>query len=287
MFEGLKKVYEEKYKLLMLIPFLLLFLSIVQIGFQYAQTGEFMHRGVSLKGGISVAVPNHFMPTHDLELILLKEFPNGDISVRSIADTGLLIDASDVSQEELIKALEKQFGKLDDYSVGEIGSSLGDSFFKETFFALLLAFLFMGIVVFITFRVPIPSLAVILAAFSDIVVTLAVVNVLGFKMSSAGIAAFLMLIGYSIDTDILLSTRVLKRKEGTVMDRVHGAIKTGMTMTTTTLVALIAGLLISNSDTIFQIMFILFIGLMVDMPMTWIQNVGLLRWYLEKKGVQK
>ena len=246
-----------------------------------------MHRGVSLKGGISVAVPNHFMPTHDLELILLKEFPNGDISVRSIADTGVLIDASDVSQEELVAALEKQFGKLDDFSVGEIGSSLGASFFKETFFALLLAFLFMGIVVFITFRVPIPSLAVILAAFSDIVVTLAVVNVLGFKMSSAGIAAFLMLIGYSIDTDILLSTRVLKRKEGTIMGRIYGSIKTGMTMTTTTLVALIAGLLISNSDTIFQIMLILFIGLLVDMPMTWIQNVGLLRWYLEKKSMKQ
>ena len=285
--EGIKKFYEEKYKALMIIPFLILFFALAQISIQYAQTGEFMHRGVSLKGGISIAIPNQFMPLDDLENILSEKFPNGDISVRSIADTGLIIDTSDVSQKDLIAALEDQFGPLKDYSIGEIGSSLGESFFKETFFSLLIAFVLMSIVVFITFRSPIPSLAVILAAFSDIVVTLAVVNLLGIKVSSAGIAAFLMLIGYSVDTDILLSTRVLKQKEGTVMSRIYSSIKTGLCMTTTTLTALIAGLFFSNSDTILQIMLILFIGLIVDLPMTWIQNTGILRWYLERKGVQK
>ena len=225
MFEALKTFYEQKYKALMIIPFLILLLAFAQIGVQYAQTGEFMHRGVSLKGGLSVALPHHFMPPEQLETLLSEKFPQGDISVRSIADTGLIIDASDVSQEELLSALESQFGALGDYNIGEIGSSLGESFFKETFFSLLIAFLLMSLVVFITFRSPIPSLAVILAAFSDIVVTLAIINVLGIKISSAGIAAFLMLIGYSVDTDILLSTRVLKQKEGTVMDRIYSSIK--------------------------------------------------------------
>ena len=69
----------------------------------------------------------------------------------------------------------------------------------------------MGLVVFIYFRTLVPSLAVILAAFSDIVVTLAIFNLTGEKLSTAGVAAFLMLIGYSVDTDILLNTRVLKK----------------------------------------------------------------------------
>jgi preprotein translocase subunit SecF len=77
----------------------------------------------------------------------------------------------------------------------------------------------MGLVVFFYFRSIAPSLAVILEAFSDIIVTLAIFNLTGIKLSTAGIAAFLMLIGYSVDTDILLSTRVLKRKDGTVMER--------------------------------------------------------------------
>lgn len=170
-----------------------------------------------------------------------------------------------------------------DYSVENIGASLGSSFFKETFIAILLAFLFMGIVVFITYRTLAPSAAVILAAFSDIVVTVAIFNLTGIKLSTAGIAAFLMLIGYSVDTDILLSTRVLKRKEGTIMDRVYGAMKTGLMMSGTTITALIVALIFTQSETIRQIMIILFIGLFVDLIMTWIQNVGLLRLYLERK----
>ena len=141
----------------------------------------------------------------------------------------------------------------------------------------------MGIVVFLYFRTPIPSLAVILAAFSDIVVTVAVVNIMGMKISTAGIAAFLMLIGYSVDTDILLTTRVLKRKEGTEMDRVIGAFKTGIMMTLTALIAVTAALIFTDSEIIRQIMVILFIGLLADIINTWIQNVGILRLYLERK----
>jgi len=142
----------------------------------------------------------------------------------------------------------------------------------------------MSIVVFLYFRTFVPSAAVILAAFSDIVVTLAIVNFLGVKISAAGIAAFLMLIGYSVDTDILLSTRLLKRKEGTEMERIYGAINTGFTMTLTTLVAVVIGLFFTQSDVIRQIMIILLIGLLVDMINTWIQNVGILRLYLERKA---
>jgi len=172
------------------------------------------------------------------------------------------------------------------YSVETFGSSLGESFFRQTIIALLVAFILMGIVVFIYFKLPIPSLVVILAAFSDIVVTLAVFNLTGIKLSTAGIAAFLMLIGYSVDTDILLTTRVLKRREGTIMERIYGAMKTGLTMAITTIAAVGVSLLLVESEVIKQIMLILFIGLIVDIIMTWIQNAGLLRLYLHKKDAK-
>tara|TARA_B100000315_G_C14507891_1_gene555538 strand:- start:911 stop:1357 length:447 start_codon:yes stop_codon:yes gene_type:complete len=139
----------------------------------------------------------------------------------------------------------------------------------------------MGLVVFLYFRTVVPSIAVILAAFSDMVITLAVVNLMGMKIGTAGIAAFLMLIGYSVDTDILLSTRVLKRKGGTVMKRIYEAMKTGLTMNFTTLVAVSVALIISDSEIISQIMTIIFIGLIVDLINTWIQNVSILRYYIE------
>jgi len=143
----------------------------------------------------------------------------------------------------------------------------------------------MGIIVFILFRTFVPSVAVIISAFADIIMTLVVVDLFGIKMSSAGIVAFLMLIGYSVDTDILLTTRLLKRSEGSLNQRIHGAFKTGMTMTLTSLMAVLVALLIVQSFSIVltQIFTILSIGLIFDMFNTWITNVSILKWYMETK----
>ena len=91
-----------------------------------------------------------------------------------------------------------------------------------------------------------------------------------------------MLIGYSVDTDILLTTRVLRSKEGTVFDRVMSAMKTGMIMSTTSLAAVIVAYIFTQSDVIKQIMLILAIGLAFDIIYTWFQNASILRWSLKK-----
>ena len=292
-FSSIKNFYDKQYKKLLIIPFALLFIAIVLIAFKVATTGDFINRDVSLKGGITVTIPiTNNVNIINLENKLKNDFPRNDVRVRSLSklgnQIGMIVEA-DLEQDKAQLLLEKiqQEANLrleeKGYTIEIIGSSLGASFFREIVIALLIAFLFMGVVVFLYFRTFVPSIAVILAAFSDIVVTLAVANLLNFKLSSAGIAAFLMLIGYSVDTDILLSTRVLKRKEGDVIDRVLGATKTGLTMTMTTIVAVIATLLFTESEVIRQIMSILLIGLCVDIINTWIQNVGLLRLYLERK----
>ncbi len=281
-----KRIYEKNYKILLILPFLMFLLAIVQRSHQYNTTGDFVNRGVELKGGITLTIPAKTYAVYELEQILNEELP-GDISVRKISQTkGLLIEASDVSQEDLLDKVQEILGELNpetDYSIEQMGSALGKSFFREIIRSIIIAFILMALVVFITFRVPAPSLAVILSALSDIVVTLAIFNLTGAKLGKGGVAAFLMIIGYSVDTDILLSTKVLKRKFGTVMDRIYSAMKTGLTMNLTTIVAITVAMVFTQSETIKQIMTILLIGLFVDIINTWIQNVGILRLYIERK----
>jgi len=284
---GLLEFYRTKYKILLLIPFIILALAIGQIAFQTVTTGDFINKGVSLRGGVTLTV----FGSYGLEALELEEFlaagVNDDISVRLLRNTGVnsgyIIDAPVGSETEILDLTRQKLGDFtkDDYTIEQTGSSLGESFFRETAIALVIAFIMMGLVVFLYFRLLVPSAAVILAAFSDIVVTIAIVNLLGVKLSTGGIAAFLMLIGYSVDTDILLSTRVLKNKAGTVFSRVIDAMKTGMTMNLTTLGAVIVGFLLSQSATLQQVFLILIIGLLVDIINTWLQNAGLLRYYLE------
>ncbi|MBW2983570.1 protein translocase subunit SecF [Candidatus Woesearchaeota archaeon] len=290
---SIKEIYDKQYKKLLIIPFLILLLAIFSIILKVSTTGDFINRDVSLKGGLTLTVPfDKEIDISALEIYLSSQFPANDVSVRALkqagAYSGIVIDA-DIEKDSLEKLVSSVETSLkvtlgeEGYSVEVMGSALGASFFKETIRAVLIAFLFMGIVVFISFRVPITSLAVILAAFSDIIVTLAIANLIGMKLSTAGIAAFLMLIGYSVDTNILLSTKVVKRKEGTVLERIIGAMKTGLMMSSTTICAIIVALIFTQSEVIRQIMTILLIGLLVDMINTWIQNVGILRIYLGRK----
>ena len=232
----------------------------------------------------------------ELESLLMAEFSPNEVSIRVLKSTGNQIgilvesdmkgeDFTQIKLDSVLNKISQKLGKqIDDrdYSLETMGSSLGRSFFMQTMQALILAFLFMGLVVFLYFRTFVPSMAVILSAVSDIIVTVAVINIMGFKIGTAGIAALLMLIGYSIDTDIMLTTKVLKRKIP-LSKAVSNAFKTGMTMTLTTIAAITVALIFTQSEIIRQIMTILVIGLVIDIINTWVQNAGLLIWYVKRK----
>jgi preprotein translocase subunit SecF len=165
------------------------------------------------------------------------------------------------------------------------GPTLGSNFYKQLIIALIISFCLMSLVIFFLFRTFVPSIAVIFAAFGDIVMPLALLNILGMKISAAGIAAFLMLIGYSVDTDILLTTRVLKKREGTVNQRIYSSFKTGIFMTLTALLAVLPAFFIVTGlpDSFRQIFLILAIGLFADILNTWLANASIIKWYAEAR----
>ncbi|MFH1451645.1 MAG: hypothetical protein ABIF88_00520 [archaeon] len=143
---------------------------------------------------------------------------------------------------------------------------------------------FAGYLIRIYIKNSVPAFAVMLSAFADIVMTLAVVDLFGIKLSTAGIVAFLMLIGYSVDTDILLTTRLLKKKDS-VNKSLFEAFKTGTTMTLTSILAITTALIVvySFASVLNQIFTILLIGLGFDLFNTWITNASIIKWYVEAR----
>jgi preprotein translocase subunit SecF len=91
------------------------------------------------------------------------------------------------------------------------------------------------------------------------------------------------LIGYSVDTDILLTTRLLVKKEKKLEERIKRAIKTGLVMAGTTMSAMGILFLFSTATLLREIACVILIGLIVDLINTWIQNLGILTWYIERK----
>ena len=289
---GTKNWYDKYYKLILLIPIILLVLSLAYLGYFYNKTGDIMLKDSSLTGGTTITLMGN-VDSAALESSLQSQF--SDIAVRKLTDlrTGkpisIIIDTS--AKPEVIKPeIEKFLGyKLteENSNIEFTGPSLSKSFYNQLLLALAISFILMSITIFIIFRTFIPSLAVIFAVFGDIVMPLALIDFLGVRVSAAGIAAFLMLIGYSVDTDILLTTRALRTKGGTVNKRIYRAFKTGIFMTSTALVAVLPAFFIVSGlpDSFRQIFFILMLGLFADILNTWITNASIIKWYCEAKKI--
>jgi preprotein translocase subunit SecF len=289
-----KHWYARSYKFLLLIPAILLVFSVIYLINFNAQNGDLIYKDVSLTGGTTITVLDENINIEELKGSLELQFP--DLIVREISNirTGkqqaFFVETS-AEPEEIKLALENYLGyKLNSQnsSTEFSGSSLSSGFYQQLRIAILIAFVFMALVVFFIFKTAIPSLAVIVSAFADIAMTVVVIDLLGISLSSAGIVALLMLIGYSVDTDILLTTRILKKREGSLNERMIGALKTGLTMTLTSIAAVLIALVIiySFSEVLKQMFTILLIGLGFDLLNTWITNASILRWYAEAKGIK-
>lgn len=288
--------YDKHYKKMLLIPVILMIISVGYLIYFHSQTGEFIIKDISLSGGTTITLTGDILNT-DLERLEQElKAQYDDVSFRRLTEatsgeTLTFVIESHANADELTVSIEEILGQElthENSSVEFSDSALGQNFYRQLIIALIVSFILMSIVIFVLFRSFVPSIAVIFAAFSDIVMPLALINLLGIKLSAAGIAAFLMLIGYSVDTDILLTTRALKKQEGTVNQRIFGAFKTGIFMTLTAFAAVIPAFLLITGlpDSFRQIFFILALGLGADVINTWLTNAGIIKWYCDKKGIK-
>jgi preprotein translocase subunit SecF len=274
-------------KRIMLIPLAIIALALVILGSNYLSTGSPVELGMEFTGGTLVTVPVTMS-----EEQLKGEFTGYPLlEVRKIGNRYMIQfgPMSESAYVELSRQVNSQFENAETRYIGPIYSQ---TLQQEAMRYIPLSFLLMAIVVFVVFREPIVSLMVIFCAFADILIAAASMTVAGISLSLGTVAALLMLIGYSVDTNLLLSMRVMKRK-GTTDDKIIGAVGTGLTMTTTTIGAVLALFVVSDllylilpnfykMPVIPDICLVLLFGLFADMFNTWITNAQLLRWYTSR-----
>ncbi len=283
--------YQKNYKNLMIFPIVLFVLALISIFNTVGVDGTPIHRDISLKGGLSaiIVVPTE-ISVDEFSTVLENNFPSNTFAISETFEQGIregFIVDTDLDEDSFKQFIENYFQTAfefgDNYSSNFISPTLSSAFFKQAVFILLISFVLMSSVIFLYFREFVPSGAVVLSALFDIIVTIGVLDFFGFKISIAGIGALLMLIGYSIDTDVLLTNRLIKEFGDNYFEKTFDAFKTGTLMSFTTLIAGVAAIFLTNSDIIAEIATILVVGLLVDYVSTWLQNTGILLWWLEKK----
>ncbi len=272
---------------IMLIPIAIIVLALISLGVTYLSTGAPVHLGIEFTGGTLVTIP-----ATDSEQAVKEKFAGYPlVDVRNVGgqDQIQFGPMSDSDYSNLVKLTNSQYKNADIRYMGPIYSQ---ELQAQAARYIPLSFILMAIVVFLVFREPVVSLLVVISALADILIAAASMNITGVSLSLGTVAALLMLIGYSVDTDILLSMRVLKRK-GTTDEKIIGAMGTGFMMTGTSIAAVLALIIVSDVlylaapsfsriNIIADISAVLLFGLIADIFNTWITNAQGLRWYMNR-----
>ena len=266
---------------LLAIPLAVFGLALLILAGYTALTGAPVGMGVEFVGGTELRLAEDDV-SGDPHAELESAFAVEPDSVQSVPSDGTYIvtfkesehSASDLESQAEAAGFEVR-------ASSDIAPSFGADTQKMALLGIAIAFAGMSLVVFLLFRTLVPSLAVVASATSDVVVPLAAMNLVGIDLSLGTVAALLMLIGYSVDSDILLNDYVVRRR-GSFYESVYSAMDTGVTMTLTSLVAMtvmcIAAILF-GVPLLRDIGFIIAFGLLVDLMNTYMMNLTLLRWY--------
>ncbi len=273
--------------MLLLLPIALALFSASALYTSYSTTGEFLHKDIDLSGGVQLTV--HYskkVSVSDMEAALKKELSIKDIRIRTSTDptTGLQKTISIEAGVSDEKALESAVGKYlgmalsnDNRSISQFNSALASSFWSQVQRAFVWAFALMSLIIFFYFRNIRASVSLIFPTILNMFVVIGLMSFFGVSLSLATFAAIMMLLGYGIDSNIVLANNVLKKHEGTIDERVANARRTGFTMVGTTIGALGAMYFFSTSPVLQSISMVLTLGLLADLVNTWVLNVYLLK----------
>lgn len=283
-------ISEKKFKKLIIIPLLLIVISMGLLAVNYMNTGTLLQRSIDLQGGTQITL--HYSEKPDIisfENTLKSNLGATDANIITTTsptsgrqETLVVSVAGDIPPEQIVEEIQNFLGitlEPTTYSVRSLGSSIASTFWIQVRNAFLFAFILMILVVTYFFRSIAPASAILLAISADIVVILGFMSLFGINLSLATMAAILMIIGYGTDSNVLLSQKLVKEKEGNAFDRLLHVIPTGIAMSATTLCTMAALFIFAtNALVLRQIASVLLIGLTADLLNTWVLNANLLLW---------
>ncbi|MEM3086440.1 MAG: protein translocase subunit SecF [Halobacteria archaeon] len=292
---------------LLLLPLVLLLLSLAVIGHSFATGGGPLRLGLEFSGGTLVS-----LPTPETREALEARFAGYPLAgVREAGERKVLQfgPMDDRRLEGLASLLSTGYP---DAQVEQVGEVMGRALQEQTAGLVAASFLMMSLVVAVKFRKLIPALTVIGSVGADLAAAVAFMRLAGVELSFGTLTALVMLIGYGVDSNILLAVHLLRKRERwaegpppvrgkpppppppepEVAAKVGEARRTGLMMSGTTLAvlgvifavasyALLAGF--TQARILADISLVLLAGLSADLVNTWMLNAGLLRWHLERR----
>ncbi len=262
--------------------------------------------GIDFTGGTSLQI-KFDTPTEPGQIrSAISEVGYGDAEIKNLGDKAnnvFIIRIPQMSEEakagDLV--LQELKANLADHpyeilSVTQIGPKIGGELRRGAFYSILVALI--GMLIYISWRFEYKfAVGAVIALFHDVVFVLGLYTMLGLEMSLTALAAFLTIVGYSINDTIVVYDRIrenlkLMRRESlaTVMNTsINQTLSRTLLTGVSTLVVLLV-LIFMGGEVIHGFSLALFLGTVIGTYSSiFIASTLVLDWnlYLERKKALK
>ena len=164
---------------------------------------------------------------------VIKEYMGNNAITNTVGDDQYEIKTSKLEKDafdKALKELKEKNGIKKVESEDAVGASIGSDLAITSLKALLIAFVAM--LIYIAFRFEFKfGLVSLISLMNDVLITLSVYAIFGITVNSPFIAAILTIIGYSINSTIVIFDRVRENVKGSRVDKLEEVVNKSICQT--------------------------------------------------------
>jgi len=277
---------ENNYKKFLMISMVIFVIFVGTILFNYFKYGYIINKSITISGGYVTLINNNYHITNPEIQNTLNQMNITDYVLYSTPNIIYIESGKQINETLLINLLNQDYNislLSTDISIQQYSSLVGNLIFNQFLFFVILAMILTAFVIFIAFRVSKITLNIISTILFDIVGLLAILSITKYPIGANGFIGMLMILGFAIDNNVVLSTNIVKEKEKPFIERVRMSFRVGMLMEIIALYTLLLLYFIVPEPSVDEFAFVLSVAIILDLLYYLIGNIPLYKYFEAKK----
>jgi preprotein translocase subunit SecF len=277
---------EKNYKKFIIVTIVLFIIFIGTILFNYLRNGYILNKSIDISGGYITMINNNYHITNQEVNNVLYKINVTNYIIYNTPSIIYIESGEKINTSELIYLFNSYYNiplSSQDISVQQYSSIVGNIIFNQFVEFVFITMVLVGLIIFIAFRVSNVTLNIMSTIAFDILGLLAILSTIKYPIGANGFIAMLMILGFAIDNNVVLSTNIVKEKEKPFIEKVKMSFRVGMLMELIALYTLIILYLFVPVPSVREFSIVLFIAIILDLLYYLIGNIPIYKYFESKK----
>ncbi|BFI73707.1 protein-export membrane protein SecF [Nanoarchaeota archaeon] len=277
---------EKNYKKFIILTIILFVIFVGAILFNYLKNGYILNKSIDISGGYVTMINNNYHITNQEITTILHQMNITDYILYDTPNIIYIESGQSINESQLIYLFNADYHislTPSDISIQQYSSIVGNLIFNQFAEFVVIVMILVGIIIFIAFRVSNVTLNIMSTIAFDVLGLLAILSSIKYPIGANGFIAMLMILGFAIDNNVVLSTNMVKEKEKPFVERVKMSFRVGMLMEIIALYALIILYLLVPDPSVKDFSTVLSIAIALDLLYYLIGNIPIYKYFTLRK----